>query len=87
VFDEKAKNFLKNSTKNVLASQVKIKGKVNADVKNIDHTNSMSLDIHLTAKINSKKFDREIKMRAINKKPLKEMKMPLTPKNLNSLKE
>lgn len=87
MFDEKAKNFLKNSTKNDLASQVKIKGKDNADVKNIDHTKSMSFDIHLTAKINSKKFDREIAMRAKNKRPLKEIKMPLTPKNLNSLNE
>jgi len=47
----------------------------------------MSFDIHLTVKINSKKFDREIEMRAKNKRPLKEIKMPLTPKNLNSLKE
>jgi len=87
VLDEKAKNFLKNSTRNVFASQDRIKGKVIADVKNMDHTKSMSLGIHLTDRINSKKFDIEIKMRAKNKKPLKEMKIPLTPKNLNSLKE
>jgi len=87
MFDEKAKNFPKNSTKNVLASQDTIKGKVIADIKNMNHTKSMSFDIHVTVKISSKKFDREIKMRAKNKNPLKEIKMPPTLKNLKSLKE
>lgn len=87
VFDEKAKNFLKNSTKKVLANQISIKGKVITDIKNINHTKTMSFDIHLTVMINSKKLDKEIKMRAKNKKPLKEIIMPPTPKNLNSLEE
>jgi len=87
MFDEKAKNFLKNSTKNALDSQDTIKGKVIADIKNINHTKSMSFDIHVTVKFNSKKFNREIKMRAKNKNPLKEMKIPPTLKNLKSLKE
>jgi len=87
MFDVKAKNFPKNSTKKALASHDIIKGKVIADIKNISHTKSMSFDIHVTVKINSKKFEREIKMRAKNKNPLKEIKMPPTLKNLKSLKE
>jgi len=87
MFDEKAKNFPKNSTKNALASQDIIKSKVIADIKNMNHTKSMSFDIHATVKTNSKKFDREIKMRAKNKNPLKEIKMPPNLKNLKSLKE
>jgi hypothetical protein len=47
----------------------------------------MSLDIHLDARASSKKFKKDTEIRAKNKKPLKVMKIPLTPKNLNSLKE
>jgi hypothetical protein len=85
--EEKAKNFLKNSTRKVLDIQNRTNGAVSTDPKNISHTKSMSLDIHLDARASSKKFEKDTEIRAKNKKPLKVMKIPPTPKNLNSLKE
>jgi len=70
VFDEKAKNLPKNSAKNVLVSQFRIKGKNVDDTKNIIHTKNTSFDNHLFVKTSSKKLEKKLIMRVKNKNPL-----------------
>jgi len=86
-FDEKAKNFLKNSTKKVLETLAIIKGAKYTELKNILHTKNRSFGIHMVAKQSSKKLSTEIETSKKKSTLLNRMYILLTPKNLNNLKE